>query len=132
MSIEIELPDDLNEEMDVLFIKPYSPEDSAYLQQCDSSDAALRKIFAKTLAADPDLQIFEDTVATVKTMLGLGGYIVGDDLILLHGDKAALLKAENSLKHKYTCMIDRLGNFLDFARRDGNVAILPEEKPTLH
>lgn len=132
MPEKLELPEDLTEDMEVLFINPYDPEDYEEMQLTGITDEKLAEAFHKANARDPGFQHFEDKVGVVKTMLGVGGYVVGDDLILLYGDKDALLKAQESLKGDYHCFFDTVGNFMEHCESDDAVLTIPEQKPTVN
>ncbi len=129
---DFELPDDLTEDMVVLFVKPYSPEDSEYLARTGCGDKEMREVFERANAKDPDFVVFEDTVGVVKTLLGLGGYVIGDDLILLHGDMDDLKRAEAELKDRYTCLFETVGDFLNFAKDEENLLRIPANKPVIN
>ena len=131
MSVEIEVPEHLLDDMVVLFINPYSPEDSEELNYMGATDEKLIDSFKRTNAADPGFQKWEDTVATVMTMHGLAGYSVGDDLIILYGDKEQLDSAKSSLEALYTCFFDTIGHFKEYLKRDDAAVTIPEEKPKL-
>jgi len=129
---KIELPEGLTEDMEVLFINPYSPGDSRYLQMAGASDRELMQIYNQAAARDPGFQKFEDKVGLLKTMLGLGGYCLGDDLIILYGDKSALEKVQDSLKDEYTCFFDTIGAFLKHCESEDAVVTIEERKPLLN
>lgn len=92
----------------------------------------MKTLFKKADRRDPGPRIFEANIATVKTLLGLGGCVIGDDLIQLYGNREALEKACESLKDEYTCFYDTISNFLEFAQEEDATVIIPPEKPTLH
>lgn len=130
--MQLELPADLTDDMEVLFVNPYHPDDSKLLHLSGGSDEQLKSLFKKAESWDPGFQAFEDKVAAVKTLLGLGGYVIGDDLILLYGDRKALEKAHNSLKDDYTCFFDTVGGFLKFAAQEDAAVVIQEKKPKLN
>lgn len=132
MTVELELPDDLTEDMEVLFINPYSPEDSAYVKLSTAPDEELKDIFRRTSARDPGFQQFEDKVGAIKTVLGLGGYLLGDDLIILYGDRAAMQKAHDALKDEYTCFFDTMAAFLEHIKSEDAVVTIEAPKQVLN
>ena len=125
-------PEELTDDMEVLFIKPYTPEEARSVQMAVNQDEAVKQAFMRANARDPDFQKFEDTIATYKTVLGLGGYILGDDLILLYGDKEDLQKVYDGVKDEYACFFDTVGKFLSYLDQDNPTTVIPENKPTLH
>ncbi|HIL28420.1 MAG TPA: hypothetical protein EYG18_04040, partial [Micavibrio sp.] len=91
------LPDDITEDMNVLFIKPYSEDDMLDLQLAGNTDESLQKIFARITAQDPNLDRFLDIVDAVKQICGLKGYMVADDLVFLYGEKENLDRAKKAI-----------------------------------
>jgi hypothetical protein len=130
--MNIELPEDLTADMEVLFVKPYSPEETLEMRLYGATDERLKSIFKRAEARDPGFANFENKVGLVKTVLGLGGYILGDDLIVLHGERTALQKAQESLKGEYTCFTDTIGAFLRHLESDNAVVTIEAPKPVLN
>lgn len=131
MSNQEELPEDLSEDMEVLFIKPYSEDDMLELHATGNTDQALLEIFNRITADDPGLNRFLDIVDAVKQICSLKGYIVADDLVLLYGEKPNLDRAKKAIDEHYTSFFDTVGNFME--ENEAREAAKPEiKKPLLN
>ncbi len=129
---KIELPDDLTNDMEVLFIKPYTPDEDSLIRRSGGSTFFLRQAYEQASRRDPGFKEFEDKVALVKTVFGLGGYILGDDMIILYGDRNKLDRAHGSLKNDYACFFATIGSFLKNLEDPDAVVVIPAEKPVIN
>ena len=125
------LPDDITEDMNVLFIKPYSEDDMLDLQLAGNTDEALQKIFARITAQAQNLDRFLDIVGVVKQICGLKGYMVADDLVFLYGEKENLDRAKKAIDEHYTSFFETVGSFMEqSAEREAAKPVEP--KPRLN
>ena len=125
---EDELPDDL----EVLFIKPYTPEQQDEMMRAGLTDDAVRKAFEEANARDPDFRAFEDTITVYTMTFDLGCYMIEDDLALMFGDRDKLEKVYDALEDQYVCFYETVGNFLAYAAEEDSAVIIPEQKPVIH
>jgi hypothetical protein len=130
--MELDLPDDLTTDMEVLFVTPYSQEQTDDVKYSADQNDALIQAYKTATMQDPEFQHFEDTVAVLKTMHGVGGYIVGADMILLYGDKDKLETIAASLKSStnYSHFFETVGNFMQHMDGEDAKVVLPG--PTLN
>ncbi|MCB9991185.1 MAG: hypothetical protein H6867_07365 [Rhodospirillales bacterium] len=133
MTNNIDWPDDLLQDKDALFVRPYSATDFEHLQQAGGDTDILRDLFHAAIAKDPGLLVFQNIIAAVKTANGLRGYGVGEDLYVLCGDDDKLQRAREELEHQqYVCDIGPLDHFRSVLAQEETVVDLPGIKPTVH
>jgi hypothetical protein len=128
----LELPDDLSEDMEVLFVNHYSPEEALEIRSLGASDERITEIFKRANKRDPGLKNWEDIMGFIKAENKLGGYIVGADLIILYGERDRLENAKRQItENNYNCFFETIGNFMAFSKKDDAKVTVRASKPAV-
>ena len=129
---KITIKTQFNDDMPILLIAPYSPEQVLRLLNADSPEEECIALLKECEESDPELRTFEEAVSACTARHKIAGRWVADDTIVVFRPHDVLEKVRDELEPRYNTSLSTYGEFkryteeIEAAEQEHTERVTPE------